>query len=183
MPDPGDSPPPEPADRFLVQNRQRGFAVDTGGLAGFLERVVRDFAPGDRRGATLRLVSDVRMRELNRRFRGRDAPTDVLAFPADPPIGAEAEVSDPEAGGWLAEEPYLGDLVVSAPTAARQAAASGWDLDTELRTLALHGVLHLFGYDHETDRGEMDRLEALLRKRHGLPVGAVLPADAGAGAA
>ena len=145
--------------RFVVQNRQRRFAVDASGLAAFLERVARDVAPGDPRGATLRIVSDRRIRDLNRRFRDRDQPTDVLAFPSDPlPEGLLPED----------EAEYLGDLVVSAETATRQAAETGVELDAELRTLALHGFLHLLGYDHEQDRGEMERLERVLRLRHGL---------------
>lgn len=151
--------PPEPSARFTVQNRQRRFPVDPSGLAAFLERVAVDVAPGDLRGATLRIVSDRGIRELNRRFRDRDRPTDVLAFPADP-LPREL-VSGEESG-------YLGDLVVSADTAARQAQAAGGELDAEIRTLAVHGFLHLLGYDHEQDRGEMVRLERLLRRRHGL---------------
>ena len=151
--------PPEPSPRFTVQNRQRRFPVDPSGLAAFLEEVAVDAAPGDLRGATLRIVSDRGIRELNRRFRDRDRPTDVLAFPADP---APRQLLPVE------EAAYLGDLVVSAETAARQAQAAGIELDAEIRTLAVHGFLHLLGYDHEQDRGEMARLERLLRRRHGL---------------
>ena len=170
----GDTEPPpdsggRAAGRFVVQNRQRRFPVDAAGLAAFLVRVAEDAAPGDRRAATLRILSDRKMRELNRRFREKDRPTDVLAFPA----GA------PEEGGAFGGEPaYLGDLAVSAETAARQAAERGHPLETELRLLALHGVLHLLGWDHERDRGEMERLERLLRRRHGLA-----PASAAGGSA
>ena len=155
-------PPREPAPapaRFTVQNRQRRFAVDPPALAGFLERIAEDVAPGDRRGATLRIVSDRRIRELNRRYRDRDRATDVLAFPADP---IPAELAPEE------EDAYLGDLVVSAETAARQARQAGVEIDEEIRVLAVHGYLHLLGYDHERDRGEMARLERVLRLRHGL---------------
>ncbi|CAI8022189.1 Endoribonuclease YbeY, partial [Geodia barretti] len=141
--------PVNPPARFAVQNRQRRFAVDPRELSAFLERIAADVAPGDHRTATLRIVSDRKIRELNRRFRDQDRPTDVLAFPADP-----AE--------------YLGDLVVSADTAARQAQEVGVGLDDEIRVLAVHGYLHLLGYDHEQDRGEMERLERVLRLRHGL---------------
>jgi len=163
------SPRPEPADpprepeplrsQFAVQNRQRRFAVAPPALAAFLERIAADVAPGDRRGATLRIVSDRNIRELNRRYRDKDCATDVLAFPADPvPAGL---LSEDEAA-------YLGDLVVSAETAARQARAAGIELGDEIRVLAVHGYLHLLGYDHEQDRGEMVRLERVLRLRHGL---------------
>ena len=160
--------------------------MDSAGLAAFLARVAADTAPGDRRGATLRVLSDRRMRELNRRFRGTDAATDVLAFPAESGDGDGAGPVAAAGGDGFGEEPYLGDLAVSAETAGRQAAARGETLDRELRVLALHGYLHLLGYDHETDRGEMERLERLLRRRHGLAPGAAargtngLPAEAGA---
>ena len=162
-PHPGPAEPPrKPAParvRFTVQNRQRRFAVDLPALAGFLEGIAADAAPGDRRGATLRIVSDRKIRELNRRYRGKDRPTDVLAFPADP---APLEFLSRE------EAEYLGDLVISADTAASQAREAGVGLDDEIRLLAVHGYLHLLGYDHERDRGEMLRLERVLRLRHGL---------------
>lgn len=160
-PEPAEPPrEPEPAPaRFTVQNRQRRFAVDPPALANFLERIADDVAPGDRRGATLRIVSDRGIRELNRRYRDKDRATDVLAFPADP-IPAELLRE--------AEAAYLGDLVVSAETAARQAREAGVGLDDEIRVLTVHGYLHLLGYDHERDRGEMVRLERVLRLRHGL---------------
>ena len=89
------------------------------------------------------------MRTLNRRYRGMDRPTDVLAFPA-------------ETNG------LLGDIVVSVPYASRQARRRGQTTAREIDRLLLHGFLHLAGYDHETDDGRMDRLEAKLRRRLGL---------------
>ena len=160
-PEPGEPPrePEPPGSRFTVQNRQRRFVVDPPALAVFLERIAADVAPGDSRGATLRIVSDRNIRELNRRYRRKDRATDVLAFPADPvPAGLLPE----------AEAAYLGDLVVSAETAARQAREAGVELGDEIRALVVHGYLHLLGYDHERDRGEMVRLERVLRLRHGL---------------
>ncbi len=91
---------------------------------------------------------DARMRALNRHYRGKDRPTDVLAFP----------------GGGGA----LGDIVISLPYASREARRRGQGRAEELDRLLLHGYLHLLGYDHEVDDGQMDRLEARLRRRLGL---------------
>jgi probable rRNA maturation factor len=92
---------------------------------------------------------DRRMRTLNRRYRRKDRSTDVLAFPAG---GAE----------------LLGDIVISVPFASRQARRRGEPTSREIERLLVHGLLHLHGYDHETDDGEMDALEARLRRRLGL---------------
>ncbi len=148
---------PEPAPAFAIQNRQRRWPVDRDGLSRFLAGVARDVAPGDPRGATIRIVSDRRMRQLSRQYRGKNQTTDVLAFPAEPL---------PEA-----EDAYLGDMVVSADAAAEQASERGLPLDQEFRLLLVHGLLHLLGYDHERDAGEMRRLERLLRRRHRLEPG------------
>jgi len=129
------------------------------GLAAWLARV----APRAARGrATVALVSDARIRRLNRRFRGADRVTDVLAFPAEEP-------APPPPGRKLSGR-YLGDIVIARGRAARQARREGHPLATELRILALHGLLHLL-YDHERDRGEMARLERRLRRRGGVPAG------------
>lgn len=112
-------------------------------------------APARARGAvTVAIVSDARVRALNRRFRRRDVPTDVLSFPAEEPD-------------------QLGDVVIAAGVARRQALAAGHSVHTELRVLALHGLLHLLGYDHERDGGGMARLERRLRRRGGLPAGLI----------
>lgn len=94
------------------------------------------------------------MRSLNRQFRGKDHATDVLSFPSG-------------------ERGFLGDIVIAAGVAARQAREAGHALTTELRVLALHGLLHLLGYDHEADEGRMARAEARLRKKGGLPAGLI----------
>jgi probable rRNA maturation factor len=95
------------------------------------------------------------MRYLNRTFRGYDRPTDVLSFPA-------------HAGDFPDEADYLGDIVISIETARRQARRRGSTLPRELRVLALHGLLHLLGYDHETDQGEMRRIEYRMRRKYGI---------------
>jgi probable rRNA maturation factor len=117
--------------------------------------------PGLRRWLVLVLVSDAHMRQLNRRFAGRDRVTDVLTFPAAP---------------RQAEE--LGDVVIATGVAARQARRAGHSLRTELRVLALHGLLHVLGYDHHTDRGTMTRLERRLRRKGDLREGLIERAGA-----
>ena len=121
------------------------------GLARWLQSV----APARARGAmTVAIVPDARVRALNRRYRRHDAPTDVLSFPAE-------------------ERGELGDVVIALGVARRQATAAGHSLGTELRLLALHGLLHLLGYDHEQDDGRMLRLERRLRRRGGLREGLI----------
>ena len=107
----------------------------------------------------VRFVGDREMRRVNRQFRGKDKTTDVLSFPGDP-----ADT------GHLTG--HLGDILISIPTARRQAGEAGHGVDQEIKTLLLHGILHCLGYDHETDQGEMERLERRLRRdwiRGGIP--------------
>ena len=135
-----------------VVNRQRGRKVDAVRLRRFLERVLCEHPPRHAAEISVCLVSDGRMRELNRSFRGVDRTTDVLAFPS----GEEAAAGTPTT---------LGDLALCVPAAARQARAAQHSLERELRILALHGYLHLLGHDHERDGGRMLRLERRLRRR------------------
>ena len=97
---------------------------------------------------------DARMKELNSRFRGMNRPTDVLSFPAGP--GGEGDLPP-------GAPRHLGDIVISSPAARRQAARRGHPAGREARVLLIHGFLHLLGYDHETDDGEMELLERTLR--------------------
>jgi len=120
-------------------------------------RLIREFAAQlsrqVARGAsfTCLLASDKEIQALNRQFLGRDYPTDVLAFP------------EPD------EDLYLGDIAISVDRAAEQARQFGHSLEEEIKILMLHGVLHLLGMDHETDRGQMARAETRWRKKLGLP--------------
>ncbi len=107
--------------------------------------------------ATIAIVDDGAMQALNKRFRQEDRTTDVLTFPADD------SYADPKGKGRP-----LGDIVISIDRARRQAAEERHSLATEIRHLILHGVLHALGYDHETDRGEMNALELELRTAVGL---------------
>lgn len=134
------------------------------GLASWLASV----APKSARGMLdIAIVSDVEMRRLNREFRHVDASTDVLSFPSDSRAGAAH--SRTGAG----EIPHLGDVAIAAGIARRQAAAQRHSVAVELKVLALHGLLHLLGYDHETDDGQMRRLEERLRRQAGLPSGLI----------
>jgi probable rRNA maturation factor len=111
------------------------------------------------------LVPDARVRALNRQYRRKDAPTDVLSFPAFAPSALRR--------GRPAAECFLGDVVIAVGVARRQAREAGHSLQTELRVLALHGLLHLLGYDHDHDDGRMARLERRLRRKGGLREGLI----------
>jgi probable rRNA maturation factor len=119
------------------------------------------------RGAvSVLLTTDREIRRLNKTFRGKNKATDVLSFPAAP-IVAGQRVSK------SASQLVSGDLAISVDTARRQAAEQGHALAVEVKVLMLHGLLHLAGFDHETDDGEMARRERLLRARLGLPLGLI----------
>jgi len=128
-----------------VVNRQRRLQLDMEAWSNFATSALNAIGKSES-SATIAFVSDKRIRELNHQFRGIDKPTDVLSFPAG-------------------EELNLGDVAVSVETAATQAQENGLTLDQEIAQLILHGLLHLSGYDHETDNGEMNRLELRLRRK------------------
>jgi probable rRNA maturation factor len=140
------------------------------GLAAWLRRVAPRRARGE---VTVALVSDRRMRTLNRSFRGVDRTTDVLSFPAFAPVSPATRSTRAAAGGPAAGPAVLGDIVIATGVAARQARAAGHALGTELRVLALHGLLHLLGFDHERDDGVMARTEQRLRRRGRLREGLI----------
>ncbi|HET7745913.1 MAG TPA: rRNA maturation RNase YbeY [Vicinamibacteria bacterium] len=136
--------PPAAALEVAFLDRQKKVRVDRRRIT----RVLQGAASALKVGGEMALVfaGDATLRRLNARYRGKDRPTDVLSFPG-PGDGA------------------LGDVVISVATAARNARAAGHPLARELDVLALHGFLHVLGYDHETDDGTMDRLEGRLRRR------------------
>jgi probable rRNA maturation factor len=147
----------------------RGRALRVRGLAAWLRRI----APRAARGRlSIALVSDGQMRALNKRFRGSDYPTDVLSFPAlaRPRASARARISEPPA---ISHERLLGDVVIARGVACRQAREAGHSETAELKVLALHGLLHLLGYDHERDGGNMRRVERRLRRKGGLREGLI----------
>ena len=140
---------PEGADAW------RSLGLSPGGLHQFVHRA--RLAAGVRGEVDVLLSDDLALRRLNRRFRGKNKPTDVISFPAPPEIAAQ----------------HAGDLAISVETAQRQAEEQGHSLRDEIRVLLLHGLLHLSGMDHETDKGEMAAREAELRTALRLPVGLI----------
>lgn len=149
----------------MILNRQRRISVAMEPLARFCERVRRELGFPEE-SVTICFVSDPAMARMNRKFRDKQGPTDVLSFPARRTKarrtrslrGARETVSDH----------YVGDIVIAPETARRYARLRSHGLASELQVLILHGMVHLAGYDHETDNGEMVHLERRLRRRLGL---------------
>ena len=132
-------------------------------VADLTELALYRFVARARRAAGLKgrvdvlLTSSAEMKSLNRRFRGKDKPTDVLSFPAEPD----------------AQKRFAGEIAISAEIAAQNAWALRHSLAEEVKILVLHGVLHLRGYDHECDNGQMARRERQLRAKLHLPLGLI----------
>lgn len=142
-----------------------GSDLSTRGLGAWLARAAPAAARGE---VSVAVVSDRRVRALNRQFRGKNAVTDVLSFPDTKPGVIVAR-----APGRSNPNSFLGDIVIASGLARRQAKAAGHSVSTEFRVLALHGLLHLLGYDHESDDGRMARAEARLRRKAGLRGGLI----------
>ena len=134
----------------MIVNAQRSIPVATKPLSQFFERARRKLRFPES-AVTVRLISDSAMARLNRDFRGKRGPTDVLSFPA-------------EAGKGVEDGGYVGDIAIAPQTARRNARLWSRTLAAELRILVLHGMIHLAGYDHEADNGEMNRFERRLRR-------------------
>jgi len=134
-----------------VVARQRSRRVPAGALAAFTRRLARKAPATKASGVTIVLAGDGTVRRLNRTFRLKDKTTDVLSFPEGGAVHPDGTRP-------------LGEIVISVPQAARQAAVSGHSLARELRVLVIHGYLHLLGYDHEVDDGTMMRLQARLAR-------------------
>jgi len=137
-----------------VINRQRAHRIRKS-WRDFADKALDAVNSSDRE-VTIVFVSDAAIRKLNKEFRGKNYATDVLSFPAQP---------EPFEGD---NESQLGEVVISLQRAAAQATANGLTLNDEVQQLILHALLHLNGYDHETDDGEMNRIELKLRKKLGI---------------
>ena len=133
-----------------VVNRQRKVPIETERWQSFSERALKSIR-NQEHDATIAFVSDRQIKDLNKRYRDFDKPTDVLSFPAEDEAGIN-----------------LGDIAISLERAEVQAHENGLTLDNEVAQLILHGLLHLCGYDHETDDGHMNRLELHLRQKLGI---------------
>ena len=137
-----------------VVNRQRKLPMDSRRWQAFGEKALKAIG-GKTQNATIAFVSNRQIQLLNKRFRGINQATDVLSFPA----GSEVPGSSQQG---------LGDIAISVERAKSQAAENELDFEKEIAQLLLHGLLHLCGYDHETDSGEMNRLELGLRRKLGI---------------
>lgn len=137
-----------------IINQQRKIKIETGGFQNFAEQAINVITEAKGKDLSVAFVSDRKIKELNRIFRDKNKPTDVLSFPYEP-----------DRYDYLETENFLGDIVISLETAERQAAENSLSLETEIKQLILHGILHLCGYDHENDGGEMNRLELKLRRK------------------
>lgn len=138
-----------------VVNLQRKIAIDTAEIRSYTEVLSTNVSNAAGRVFSVAFVNDDRMKQLNELFRGKRTTTDVLSFPHEP------DEFDPDKNN-------LGDIVISAEQAAKQAVENGLTLENEVKQLILHGLLHLCGYDHETDNGEMNKRELTLRKKLGI---------------
>ena len=150
----------------MILNQQHEVRVARRPLESFLRRVKRELGLSQS-DVTVCLVSAKAMARLNQDFRKKKGPTDVLSFPAVV-RSRPARLRRKSNAASSTKHDYLGDIAISPATARRYAKKNGGNLAGELRVLILHGVLHLLGYDHETDRGEMNAIEQKLRKRLGL---------------
>ena len=181
----------DPDREIALQNPNRYPDVRVRRLRPWLERLLGELAPRAQ-SLGVRFCGDREMRRANRQYRGLDKTTDVLSFPGSPhppypplpplpppspgeggaPLAAEGRRRpSPGVGGWRGGRGdggegsfHLGDVLISVPVARRQAGEAGHAVERELQILLLHGVLHCLGYDHETDQGQMARLERRLRR-------------------
>ena len=141
-----------------VVNLQRKVELETAGFRKFVKSLATDIPEAKKRTFSVAFVSDDRMKQLNEMFRGKNATTDVLSFRHEPD---DFNVQPPATPGV---SDFLGDIVISAEQAEKQAAENGLTIENEIKQLILHGLLHLAGYDHETDDGEMNARELELRE-------------------
>jgi probable rRNA maturation factor len=147
----------------MILNRQRSVRVSTPELKKFLARALRRLRlPAG--ALTVCLVESRVMARWNLAYRGKKGPTDVLSFPTNGTQGRGTDARAPKRGIVSESNPYLGDIAIAPAVARRNATRFRRTFSEEMRILILHGILHLMGYDHEADDGQMDRREQRLRR-------------------
>jgi len=156
----------------MILNRQRRIRVPSKKLEKFLARAQKEVRlPAG--SLTVCLVTNAEIARWNRGYRDKNGPTDVLSFPVDAGTTTHRKngiffASPPSGLTSAARHDYLGDIAIAPAVARRNARRFGRTFEDEMRILILHGMLHLMGYDHETDSGQMDRREQRLRRTLGL---------------
>jgi probable rRNA maturation factor len=154
----------------MILNRQRRVRIPVAELNRFLGAAQRRLrVPAG--AVSVALVTDAEMKKWNRAFRGKNRATDVLSFPVDGPAKTKPKQSRRERAKSPSLPPagrYLGDVAIAPAVARQNARRFGRTFSAEMRILIVHGILHLLGYDHETDQGQMDRREARVRRDLGL---------------
>ena len=154
-----------------VFNTQRKIQIEVESIRKFADRIAKEIPEAAGKNFSIAFIPDQRMKQLNEMFRGINSTTDVLSFPHWPD---EFESKSDAFTHSSTETPegitltFLGDIVISVEQAQKQAAENGLTLENEIRQLILHGLLHLCGYDHETDNGEMNVRELELREKLGI---------------
>lgn len=158
-----------------VFNTQRKISLEISLLREFATNLSDCITEAESKNFAVAFISDRRMKELNQFFRGKHSTTDVLSFRHEPDefvrsasFSVSSASDEEQAEACTLNEDFLGDIVISAEQAERQAAENGLTLEAEIKQLILHGVLHLCGYDHETDTGEMNSRELKLREELGI---------------
>ncbi len=146
-----------------IENRQKAVRVEVRGLLAFTRQLSGELGLGEE-SVAIRLVTDAEMARLNETYRGKKGTTDVLSFPAE----SRRKPGNLRTYLKKVRGTLLGDIAISPLVAKRNAKTYNRRLPEELQILILHGVLHLLGYDHEKDHGEMHRVEMRLRRRLGI---------------
>ncbi|HRI03762.1 MAG TPA: rRNA maturation RNase YbeY [Pyrinomonadaceae bacterium] len=152
-----------------VVNLQRKIKLDLAPIRAFVADLLASVEESANATFTVAFIGDGRMKQLNELFRNKNTTTDVLSFPNEPDdFAGSTDFSRQPAEGGTPNAVFLGDIVISAEQAQKQAAENGLSLDAEIKQLILHGLLHLCGHDHETDNGEMNTRELDLRNKLGI---------------
>jgi len=150
-----------------IINNQRKIKIKVEDFQEYAGKVIKTIPAANGKTATVAFVSDKKMRELNKSFRGKNSTTDVLSFPFEAEEFEKLSEPSALADGYFGEDD-LGDIIISVEQAKKQAEENNFDFETEIKQLILHGILHLCGYDHQRDAGEMNELELQFRDKLGI---------------